>query len=132
MLICSKKLNKIVFMYVYTCVCVYIYMYTCRSRWLRGLRRGTAAARLVGLRFEYSRGNGFLSLVSVVCCACASDRSLVQRSPTDSGVSECDRQASIMHRLRPTRGCCAVGEMFFCMYVRTCHLGDPGVDGRII
>ena len=35
----------------------------------------------------------------------ASDRSLVQRSPTDCGVSECDREASIMRRLWPTGGC---------------------------
>jgi hypothetical protein len=37
------------------------------------------------------RGHGWLSLVSVVCCcqveASATKRSLVQRSPTDCGVS---------------------------------------------
>jgi hypothetical protein len=37
-------------------------------------------------------------------------RSLVQRSPTKCGVSECDREASIMCRLWPTRGCCAIGK----------------------
>ena len=43
--------------------------------------------------------------MSVVCCqveVSASDRSLVQRSPTDCGVSECDREASIMRRSWPT------------------------------
>jgi hypothetical protein len=38
-----------------------------------------------------------MSLVSVVCCqveVSATGRSLVQRSPTECGVSECDREAS--------------------------------------
>jgi len=49
-----------------------------------------------------------------VCCECchaevsATGRSLVQRSPTECGVSECDREASIM-KSWPTRGCCAGG-----------------------
>jgi hypothetical protein len=58
--------------------------------------------------FESSRGHGCLSVVSVVCCqveVSASGRSLVQRSPTDCGVSECDREASTMKRPCPTRGC---------------------------
>ena len=47
---------------------------------------------------------GCLSVVSVVCCrveVCATNLSLVQRSPTDCGVSECDREASIMRRPCP-------------------------------
>jgi hypothetical protein len=43
-------------------------------------------------------GHGCLSLVSVVCCqveVCATSWSLVQRSPTEYGVSKlCDREAS--------------------------------------
>jgi hypothetical protein len=42
-----------------------------------------------------------MSVVSVVCCeveVSATDRSLVQRSPTVCGVSECDLEASIMRR----------------------------------
>jgi hypothetical protein len=58
--------------------------------------------------------------VSVVCCqveVCATSRSLVQRSPTDCGVSECDRESSITWRPWPTGaveeamahwGCCTV------------------------
>jgi hypothetical protein len=45
--------------------------------------------------------------VSVVCCqveVSASGLSLVQRSPTDCGVSECDRESSTMRRLWPTGG----------------------------
>jgi hypothetical protein len=48
-----------------------------------------------------------LSLVSVVCCqveVCASGWSLVQRSPTECGVSVCDREASIMGGPWPTGG----------------------------
>jgi len=42
------------------------------------------------------------SLVIVVCCqveVSATGRSLVQRSPTECGVSECDSEASVMTRL---------------------------------
>jgi hypothetical protein len=42
------------------------------------------------------RGHGCLSVVSVVCCqveVSATGWSLVQRSPTECGVSECDREA---------------------------------------
>ena len=49
--------------------------------------------------------------VGVVCCqveVSASRLSLVQRSPTECGVSECDREASIMRRPWPTRGYCAM------------------------
>jgi len=45
-----------------------------------------------------------------VCCqveVSASGRSLVQRSPTDCGVSEGNREPSKMRRLWPSRGCCA-------------------------
>jgi hypothetical protein len=42
-------------------------------------------------------GHGCLSVVSVVCCqveVSATGWSLVQRSPTECGVSDCDREAS--------------------------------------
>ena len=57
--------------------------------------------------------HGCLSIVSVVCCqveVSASGRSLVQGSTTECGVSECDREASIVRRPWPTGGCCARGE----------------------
>jgi hypothetical protein len=47
--------------------------------------------------FESRRGYWCLSLVSVVCCqvqVSATGWSLVQRSPAECGVSECDREAS--------------------------------------
>ena len=49
--------------------------------------------------------------MSVVCCqveVSATGLSLVQRSPTECYVSECDRETSIMRRPWPTGGCCAI------------------------
>ena len=40
----------------------------------------------------------------------APDWSLVQRSCTECGVSEWDREASIVRRPWPTKNCCAMGE----------------------
>jgi hypothetical protein len=54
-----------------------------RSQWLSALRRESAVCRLLGLRGSRMS----------VCCqveVSATGRSLVQRSPTDCGVSECD------------------------------------------
>ena len=50
-------------------------------------------------RFESRRRHGCLSLVSVVCCqvgVLSSGWSLVQGSPTECGVSECDLETSTM------------------------------------
>jgi len=54
-----------------------------------------------------------LSIVSVVCCqveleVSAWGWSLVQSSPTECGVSECDRVASIMRRSWSTTECCTM------------------------
>ena len=80
----------------------------CRSQRPRGLRRGSAAARLLGWRvFILPGGHGCLSVVSVVSCqvvVSASDRSFVQRSPTECGASECDHEFSILRRPCPTGG----------------------------
>jgi hypothetical protein len=46
-----------------------------RSQWPRGIKRGSAAAWLLGLRVRIPQGHGCLPLVSVVCCqveVCAS------------------------------------------------------------
>jgi hypothetical protein len=55
--------------------------------------------------------HGFLYLLSFVYCqvaVSASGRSLVQRNRTGCGVSERDREASKIRRLRPTEGYCAM------------------------
>jgi hypothetical protein len=67
--------------------------------------------------FECLRGHGCLSLVNVVCClveVSAKGWSLVQRRPTECGVSECDREASIMRRPSPTGGCRATKKKLPC------------------
>ena len=83
------------------------HVHKCRSQWPNGLRRGSAATRLSGSWDRIPPGQQCLSLESVVCCQVeisASGWSLVQRSPTECGVSECDSEALIMRRPWPTRG----------------------------
>jgi hypothetical protein len=56
-------------------------------------------------RFQSRRSHGCLSFVTDVCCQVevpASGWSLVQRSPTKRGESDCDREALIMRRPWPT------------------------------
>jgi hypothetical protein len=60
--------------------------------------------------FDSRLGNGCLFLVRVVCWrvdVSATGQSLIQRSPTKCGASDCHFEASIMTKPRPTRGCCA-------------------------
>jgi len=83
----------------------------CRSQWPRDLRCGSAAARLVGLWVRIPSW-AWMS-VSCECCVlsevCVSRWSLVQRSPTGRGASESFREASLIRRPWPIRGCCAMG-----------------------
>jgi len=63
------------------------------SQWPRSLRRGSAAARLLGLRVRIPKG--VLSLMNAVCCqveASALGRSLILRISAECGVSDCDRE----------------------------------------
>ena len=73
---------------------------TARSRRLRGLKRKSAPACLLGLRGSNTDGGiDFWSLVSVVLAREISLRpaeALVQRSPTKCGVSEYDKETSCM------------------------------------
>jgi hypothetical protein len=70
-------------------------------------------------------GHGCLSLVSVVCCqieVSVTGWSLVQRSPTECGVSECVIvKPQTMRRPRPPRGCRAIGKkkkkLFFVLFL---------------
>ena len=57
-----------------------------RTQWPRGLRLGSAASPLLGLRVRIPRGHGCLPLVNFVYCQVevyATGRSLFQRSPTE-------------------------------------------------
>ena len=71
---------------------------------------------LVGIAGSSPAGGvGCLHFVSVVCSqeeVSASAWSLVQRNITECGVSECDREASIMRRPLPTSGCCAMEKKY--------------------
>ena len=73
-----------------------------RSRWPRGLRSGSVAARLLGLGVRNPLGKGCLFLM----CCLLSGRGLCVglRSPTECGVYESDREAWIMKRSLPTKG----------------------------
>jgi hypothetical protein len=54
---------------------------------------GSLVARLLGLWIQLPLGHGCRSLVSVVCCqveVSVMGPSLVERIPTECGVSECD------------------------------------------
>jgi len=92
----QKNIKLRIYLFIY----MWVYLYSGRSQWLRGLRRGSAAACLLELRFRIPLGHVCLSLGSGVCCQVeisSSVLSLVQRSPTD-GVPKCDREAPIMRR----------------------------------
>jgi len=73
---------------------------------------GSSVVRFLGMWFRIPPGYGCLSRESVVCCqveASASCISLVQTSPTEDDVSECDSEASTMRKPWPIRGSCATG-----------------------
>jgi hypothetical protein len=92
--------------------------YTRRSQWPRGLRRGSAAVRLLGLWIRIPPG-AWMS-VSFECCV-LSGRGLcvgLITSPEESYrvrcvLSECDHEASIMRRPWPYKGCYAIGKKMF-------------------
>ena len=82
-------------------------VHTCRSQWPRAvLRRGFAAARLLGLRVRMPPDAWlFVSCVYVLSYqveVSASGWSLVARRPSERGVSEYDRGTSTVGRTRPS------------------------------
>jgi hypothetical protein len=67
-----------------------------RSQWSRGLRRQSAASCFLGLWVRIPRRHRCLCFLWLLCRQAevsASGWSLVQRSPTECGVSECDCEA---------------------------------------
>jgi len=88
--------------------------HTGRSQWPCCLRRGSAAARWLGLRVRIPPGS-WMSVSCECCVSCqveasASGWSLVQMGPTDCDVSEFDSEASTMRRPWPARFCCEMGK----------------------
>jgi hypothetical protein len=82
-----------------------------RFRWPRGLRRGSAAARLLGLRFRIPPGTSMSCLLNVVCVLSGTDRSLRRADHSSREVlpnvacliKQCDLKTSMMIRPRTTR-----------------------------
>jgi hypothetical protein len=58
--------------------------------------------------FESRRGHGCFSVTNVSYGSLRPAESLVQRSPTECGVSECDHEPSTVRRTWPTGDCCAM------------------------
>ena len=82
------------------------YRVICRSQWQSGLRRGSTAASLLGLRVRIPLGARSLSVVIVVCCqveVSATGWSLVQRSATDCGVCHCVWSRNLKNEAALTR-----------------------------
>ena len=102
-----KPTGSIDTLYVLPVICL------SRSHWLRGQRRGSAAARLLGLRLRIAPVAVDICFWQVLCVFrqrfLRRARSLVQRSPTECGASVCDREASLMRSPWPTGGCWAMG-----------------------
>jgi hypothetical protein len=80
-----------------------------RSQKPRGLRRGSAAARLLGLWIRISL-RAWMSWLSWVLLIFRYNTYTRPEGVLPSVVcqTECDREASIMRRPWPTRGCCAM------------------------
>jgi len=85
----------------------------CQPQWPRGVSHMSVAICLLGL-WVRNPPEAWMSLT----CECrglsyrevsASGRSLVSKSPTGCGVSECDREALITRRSLPTSGCHTMG-----------------------
>ena len=49
-------------------ILLYLIVLGCQSPWLRGLKRGTAATRLQGLRVRILHGKDVCLFLSFVCC----------------------------------------------------------------
>jgi hypothetical protein len=89
---CSLKSLQNLFSLRYEMKFIYTHNVAGRSQWPRGLKRRSAAARLLRLWVRIPPGHGRLSVVNVVCCqvdVSAMSWLLVQRSPTDCGTSLC-------------------------------------------
>jgi hypothetical protein len=96
----------VVFWFVTKSCMLVITVCLCRQQWPRGLSRGSAASRLLGLRLRIPPRAWMF-----VCCECrvcsqvevsAAGSSLVQRSPTECGLCECDLETSTMRSARCT------------------------------
>ena len=90
----------------------HVLFYYCRSRWPHGLRRGSAAPRLLGLWVRIPLG-----VWKTVCCECCvlSGRGLCDRPiiRTECAVSECNLKISRVRRPWPNGDCRAMVEYIY-------------------
>jgi hypothetical protein len=114
----SDKISSVIDISLYTTqFLLFTINVSCRWQCPRRLRRGSAAAGLRGLWIRIPPGV-WISILSVVCCqveVSATGWSLGQVSPTGCGVSECDREASIMRRSWPTRAVESLKKKRYCL-----------------
>jgi len=89
-------------------------LYLYRSNWVVARSMACVSGRpIVGTAGSNPAGGMGVCLVWLVSCqveVSSSDWSPVQRSPTECGVSECDRKSPIMRRPWPTGGCHGTGK----------------------
>ena len=108
--------------------------YFCWSQWLRGLRRRSTAAHLLR-SWVWIPPGAWMFVVSVVCChveVSLTSWSVVQRSPTDCGVSLCvikkpQKSLWMRRRPRPTRGLsCQEEKKILFLYLWTANCKTKG------
>jgi len=78
-----RKLGTIILVYALRQI-YYVFLNCCRSQWLRGLRRGSASTRLLGLWVRIPPG----IWMSVCCDCCMLSARDFCAGPTDCGVSK--------------------------------------------
>ena len=98
-----------------------IYMPTwCPSQWPRCIRLGSAAASFPGVAGSNPDVGMDTGLLWTLCWqveVSSSGQSLVQRSPSECGMSECERVASTLRR--PTKVCRAIVKKRNMSFART-------------
>jgi len=104
---------------VYIHIYIYIYIYICRSQWPRGLRRRSAAARLLRLWVRIPSG-AWMSVYWECCVLTGLCGALITR-PEESYrmwcVVVCDLETSRMRRPWPALGRRATGKKNICICI---------------
>jgi hypothetical protein len=92
----------------------------CRSQLPHGVRRRSVAARLVGLWVRIPPGAR--TFFSCACCVLSGSGlcfGLIAR-PSECGVSDYFLESSVMRMPWPTRGCCAMVNVWKCLLIAYC------------
>jgi hypothetical protein len=104
--------------------------YACRSRWSRCLKRGSAAARLLGLGVRTTSG-AWMSM-SRVCCMLSRrglwDRPIPHPEEYYRVLCLCDLETSTRRRPRPSRAVEPLGWGWKCLQTRSRSVSHSTVD----